>query len=107
MAILQIFTAIEMFFGDLIAILAAIGSLFMFFSIFGEDNPSQQVKKWSYGGLLVGALGQFSMYVTGTAAEKIGFVFQFTPELVNSLLLLSVGLLVLRWWIISNRYRFI
>jgi hypothetical protein len=93
---------------NLLAILSVIGSAVMFIGSF-SDAPLQRYGKiadWSILGLVLGVLFQISMAITGTTPEMIGFIMRMTPLMVDGLLGLSFLLLIGRWWLKSNRYRF-
>lgn len=108
MTFLTLFAAIEQVVGNLFAILAAIGSFLMLFTSFSDDDSSwsNQIKQWGIGGTILGALGQFSIFITGTGVERIGIFYPLSLEYVNNLLFLAFGFLILRVWLRSNRYRF-
>lgn len=108
MGLLTLYAGIEQIFGNFFALSAAVGSFILLLTAFSDADSSEldQIKEWGIGGFIAGAVGQFSMLITGIKVEKIGVIFPLTQEYVNSLLYLSLVLLVLRIWLRSNRYRF-
>ncbi len=109
MIFLQLFSWIGIAFGDLFAVLAVIGAVAMLLTTFADNASSRpdQLARSGISGLILAGFGQISMLLTGTVVDKVGFVLGLTPELVNSLLLISLGILVLRHWLRSNFYRYI
>ncbi len=108
MELLNVFAMMGMVIDDLLAILSVLGSVILFFGSF-SDAPLRRygrIADWSILGLVLGALFQISMAITRTTPEKIGFLVRVTPMIVNGLLGLSLLLLIGRWWIRRNRYKF-
>ena len=108
MFFLTLYAGIEQIFGNFFALSAAIGSFILLLTAFSDANSSRldQIKEWGIGGFIAGVLGQISMIITGIRVEKIGIIFPIAPEYVNSLLFLSLCLLILRIRLRSNRFRF-
>lgn len=104
MALLVIFSAIHQLFGDVFAVFSIAGSILMLFSPLG--GVSGKIQTWGIGGFAFSLLGQIAMFITGTHVERIGIFFQFSPTYINSLLFLSLSLLLFRNWLQSNQYRF-
>jgi hypothetical protein len=106
--LLSVFAMMGTIINDLLAILSVLGSLILFFGSF-SDAPLRQygkIAEWSILGLIFGAFFQISMAITGTTPKKIGFAVEMPPTVVNGLLGLSFLLLMGRWWIKRNRYKF-
>lgn len=108
MAILTIFAWVEQIFGDIFAVFAVLGSLLLVLTTFSDTNSSElgQIKQWAVGGFVVSVLGRIAMLIARLSVEKIGIVIPLAPAYVDSLLFLALGLLVLRTWLRSNRFRF-
>ena len=108
MEFLNIFAMIGMMIDDFMAIISLIGSIILFLGSFSNAPLKRygKIAEWSIAGLIFGCFFQISMLVTGTTPEKVGVFFQMAPTLVNGLLTLSFLLLVGRWWVRRNRYRF-
>jgi hypothetical protein len=101
MEILNIFAMVGMVIDDLLAILSVIGSSVLLIGSF-SNTPLRRYGKiadWSIMGLVFGGLCQIAMVITGNVPERVGFVFRMESGMVNSLLLISLAMLVLRWWI--------
>jgi len=108
MEMLNFFASIGTVIDDLLAILSVIGSVILFFGAFSDARLGRygRIANWSIGGLVFGGFFQLSMAITGSTPDQIGFVVRMTPLMVNSLLGLSLLLLVGRWLIRRNRYKF-
>ena len=107
MELLNIFAMIGMVIDDLLAMLSVVGSVILFFGAFSKARLGRygNMANWSIGGLVFGGFFQLSMAITGSTPEQIGIVVRMTPLVVNSLLGLSLLLLVGRWLIRKNRYQ--
>lgn len=105
MELLNIFAMIGLVINDLVAIVSVIGSVILFVGSFSSASLRRygRIADWSILGLVLGALFQISMAITGTTPDKIGFVVGMTPMMVNGLLGLSLLLLIGRWVIRRNR----
>ncbi len=102
---LNLFAALGTGFDDIFAITSVIGSALLLFNAFTPARKFGKIAEASYFGLIFGALGQYAIYKTNQPMDLIGFL-QIPYKLVNALLLLSFLLLVLRWYINRNRYKF-
>lgn len=93
---------------DILAILSVVGSVILFLGSFSNAPLKRygKIADWSIAGLIFGGIFQISMIVTGTTPEKVGILFRMTPSMVNGLLALSFLLLVGRWWVRRNRFKF-
>src|SRR6266540_4865840 len=107
MELLNIFAMVGMVIDDLLAIISVIGSIVLLFGSFSNAPLRRygRIADWSILGLVSGAFFQFSMAITRTIPEQIGFVVRMTPIMVKGLLALSFLFLVCRWRLRRNRYR--
>lgn len=105
MELLNIFAMIGTTINDLAAISSVLGSVILFVGSFSKAPLRRygRIADWSIVGLVMGALFQLSMAITGTTPELIGMVVRMTPMMVNGLLALSFVLLMGRWWVRRNR----
>ena len=108
MEFLNLFAMVGIVIDDILAILSVVGSVILFLGSFSNAPLKRygKIADWSIVGLIFGSLFQISMIVMGTVPEKVGIFFQMTPSIVNGLLTLSLLLLVGRWWVRRNRYKF-
>ncbi len=107
MFLFTLLATIQQIFGNLFALLAAVGSFLMLLTVFSEENSHDfgQIKSWGIGGFVLGAIGQISLIVTESSIRNIGIAFPLSIEQVNSLLFISLSFLMLRGWLQSVRYR--
>jgi hypothetical protein len=108
MELLNFFAMIGMVINDLLAIFSVIGSVVLFFGSFSDTPLGRygEIANWSILGLIIDGLFQISMAITGTTPEKIGILVRMTPVMGDGLLVLSFILLIGRWWLKRNRYKF-
>jgi hypothetical protein len=107
MELLNIFAMVGMVIDDLLAIFSVVGSLILLIGSF-SNAPMRRygsIANWSIMGLVFGGFFQIAMAITGNVPDLVGFVIRMHPAMVNGLLLLSLAMLVLRWWIKRNRFR--
>jgi len=90
---------------DLLAILSLIGSFILFLGSF-TNAPLGRLRSIAYESIVSLAMAsffQFLMAITGTTPDKIGFAVRMSPLTVDTLLGLSLMLLIGGWWLRSNR----
>ena len=101
--ILMILAAMEMMFGDLLAIASIIGSGIMLLGAFTPRHKFGEIAQWSILGLVFGGLGQISIEITQQPAEQIGMFIPLLPEQVNTLLAGSLLMLIVCGFIRKNK----
>ncbi len=102
---LDILTGLAIGFGDLIAAASAVGSGFLVLNVFTPTRKLGKAAEASYLGLLFGALGQYAIWRTNYPVELSAFL-KLSFNQINALLGLSFSLLILRWQLNRNQYKF-
>jgi len=108
MELLNVFAMAGMVIDAIVAIISVIGSVILFIGSFSKAPLKLygRIANWSILGLVLGIFFQLSTANTGTTPDQIGLVIRMIPIIVNALLALSLMLLLGRWWLRRNQYKF-
>lgn len=96
MTVFDIFANMGLLAGDIFTAIALIGTALLFISVASGRRirkTPEQIWTWAVLGTFVGVLCFGSILLTQTPAQRIGFIFGWSPSLVGGLLALAVGLL--------------
>ena len=96
MTIFELFAAMGLFVGDIFAAIGLFGSTFLLLWMLAGKRMKRVPETmwvWAWSGTTVGVLCFVSMLITGTWADKVGFVFGWPPSVVGGLLAASVAML--------------
>jgi hypothetical protein len=99
MTILEFFAAIALLINDLLAVFSILGSALILvmtvvnLALSRERKVPDQVWMWGWGGFTFGTIGLASLIITGSKAERIGFL-GFSKSTIGILLLVSFLLLM-------------
>lgn len=99
MEILNIFAMVGTLINDMMAIFSLLGSTILLFGAFSKAPLKRygQIADWSILGLVFGILFQFSMMVTSTIPEKVGFIVPMPPIMISAMLGVSLLMLIGRF----------
>lgn len=106
MEIITVFAYIGMTINDMLAVFSVLGSIVLLIGVFVPLGKTGQFADWSIGGLIFGGIFQLSMVVAKVEAQYVGILIRMPSTIAISLFMLSTLLLLLRWWLKKNRYRF-
>ena len=103
---LVLFARIGLMLDDILAVISVVGCAILFLGAILSRHSMKtfgEFANWSVVALAFGMLGQLSIAITDMPVDKIGFVFQLSPLIVNGLLVLSFLLLSGRWLVGRTR----
>ena len=96
MTIFDLFAHMGLLVGDVFAAIALLGTAMLFLSVASGRRmrkTPQPVWTWAMLGTFLGLLCFGSLLLTQLPAQRIGFIFGWSPSLVGGLLALAVALL--------------
>jgi hypothetical protein len=99
MTVLEFIAAIALLINDLLAVFSILGSALILVmavvnvALSRKRKVPDQVWMWGWGGFIFGTIGLASLIVTGSEAERIGFL-GFSESTIGILLFVSFLLLM-------------